>query len=130
MKTAKGTLLHNNWDEKPYHQAPPQKSTEARIDAVFSGDLEGSAKTRFLMQYPTDSTCHYAGYMLVDGVLDGKAGTFVIYEVGDWADGIASSRWEIVKTSGTGALTGIVGTGKYAAAHDKSVHYEISYELR
>ena len=31
--------------------------------------------------------------------------------------------------SGTDELQGLKGTGKYEAQHDKTVHYELSYEL-
>jgi len=129
MPTAKGTIQHNNWDEKPYHEAAPQKATMAIIDAVFVGDLEATAVTRFLMQYPDDVTCHYAGYLNVTGTLAGKTGSFVLYEIGTWADGTARSDWTIVQNSGTGALKGITGTGSYAAQHDKTVHYTLDYNL-
>ena len=110
---------------RPRRRNPPRPTSRS----CFRGDLEAQAQTNFLMQYPDEANAHYAGYLLVDGKLDGKAGTFIIYEVGAWENGVASSRWEIVKGSGTGALKGISGTGKYAAEHDKTVHYEIEYEL-
>lgn len=129
MKTAKGTILHNNWDEKPYHEAAPLKSSEAKIDIVMHGAIEAAGPGRYLMQYPTAETCHYSGYLVMDGKLDGKAGQFIIYEVGDWTNGVAASRWQIVAGSGTGELKGITGQGSYAAEHDKTVHYELSYEI-
>ena len=130
MKTAKGTILHNNWDEKPYHETPGLKSTEAKIDIVMHGDIEAAGPGRYLMQYPTAETCHYAGYLVLTGTLDGKSGSFVIYEVGDWTNGVASSKWQIVEGSGKGGLTGLNGHGSYAAEHDKTVHYELSYDLK
>lgn len=129
MPTAKGTIQHNNWDEKPYHEAPPQKSTTAIVDIVFDGDLAGTGLSRALMQYPDAETCHYAGYILVTGTLGGKAGTFILYELGLWSAGVARSTWQIVENSGTGALKGITGTGSYSATHDKTVHYELNYSL-
>ena len=129
MPIAKGTIQHNNWDEKPYHEAPPQKSTTAIVDTVFDGDLAGTGLSRALMQYPDAETCHYAGYILVTGTLGGKAGTFILYELGLWSAGVARSTWQIVENSGTGALKGITGTGSYSATHDKTVHYELSYSL-
>jgi len=129
MPVAKGTIHHNNWDEKPYHAAAPQKSTMATIDIVLDGDLEATAPTRFLMQYPDAETCHYAGYMLVSGTLGGKAGSFILYETGVWSGGVARSNWQVVENSGTGDLKGITGTGSYAAQHDKTVHYELDYSL-
>jgi hypothetical protein len=129
MKTATGTILHNNWDEKPYSEVAGLKSTEAKIDIVMHGDLEAVGSNRFLMQYPSAETCHYAGYLVLTGTLDGKPGSFIIYETGDWTNGVASSRWEVVNNSGTGDLKGLKGTGSYAAEHDKSVHYQLHYDL-
>jgi hypothetical protein len=129
MSIAKGTILHNNWDEKPYHEASPQKSTEAKIDCVLAGDIEAGAVTRYLLQYPSEANCHYCGYLLVEGSVGGRQGSFMIYEVGDWANGIATSKWQIVPGSGTGGLAGISGAGGYAAQHDKTVHYELDYAL-
>ncbi|HEY4200983.1 MAG TPA: DUF3224 domain-containing protein [Devosiaceae bacterium] len=128
MAIAKGTIKHNNWDEKPYHEANGQKSTTADIQCVFDGDLKAKAQTNFLMQYPNDKKAHYTGYLLVDGELGGKQGTFMIHEVGTW-DGTAHSSWEIVEGSGTGALAGISGKGSYAAERDQSVHYTLTYDL-
>ena len=129
MQTAKGTILHNNWDEKPYNEVDGLKSTEANIDIVMQGDAELTGKSRSLMQYPTAETCHYAGYTTLTGTLGGRSGSFIIYEVGTWKNGVASSRWEIVENSGTGELQGLSGTGSYAAEHDKTVHYELTYAL-
>ena len=81
------------------------------------------------MQYPDAETCHYCGYLLVTGTLAGKSGGFVIYELGTWTGGVARSDWHIVPNSGTGALTGIAGTGSYSAQHDKTVHYALDYSL-
>lgn len=129
MKTAKGTILHNNWDEKPYHEAAGLKSSEAKIAIVMHGDIEAAGPGRYLMQYPTADTCHYAGYLTLTGTLGGKSGTFIIYEVGDWTNGVAASKWQVVEGSGKDGLTGLKGHGSYAAEHDKSVHYELAFEL-
>jgi len=129
MKTAKGTILHNNWDEKPYHEADGLKSSEAKIDIVMHGDVETAGPGRYLMQYPTAETCHYSGYLVLAGTLEGKSGSFIIYEVGDWTNGVAASKWQIVEGSGKGELAGITGSGSYAAEHDKTVHYELNYTL-
>jgi hypothetical protein len=129
MTTARGTIRHDNWDENPFHELADQKATKADIACVFDGDLEATAKTAFLMHYPDDKSAHYTGYLWVDGTLAGKKGTFVLFETGGWADGVARSNWEIVPRSGTGDLKGISGTGSYAAEHDKTVRYTLDYEL-
>ncbi len=129
MQTAKGTILHKNWDEKPYNEVAGLKSTEANIDLELHGDVELAGKIRSLMQYPTADTCHYAGYATLTGTVGGKSGSFILCETGTWKDGVASSRWEIVEGSGTGDLKGLRGSGSYAAEKDKSVHYQLTYEL-
>jgi len=129
MKSAKGSIKHNSWDEQPYREANGQKSTMAVIECALDGNLEAIAPTRFLMQYLDAANCHYAGYLLVDGKLDGRRGTFIIHEMGVWEDGVASSTWQIVASSGTGELKGIAGSGRYAAAKDQTVRYELEYEL-
>ena len=129
MSTAKGTIEHNNWDEKPYHEAAPLKSSEAKIDIVMHGDIEARGPGRYLMQYPAPETCHYSGYLVLDGTLGGRKGQFIIFEVGDWTNGVAASKWQIVEGSGTGELKGITGIGSYAAEHDKTVHYTLDWRV-
>ncbi|WP_332701099.1 DUF3224 domain-containing protein [Devosia sp.] len=130
MTTAIGTIKHNNWDEKTYYEARPLKGNLAHIDAVFDGDLQGQAKTVFCLSYgEDDKSAHYAGHLLFKGTLAGRQGTFVIFEQGHWDDGVATSDWTIVEGSGTGGLKGLAGTGRYAAEHDKSVHYSLDYNF-
>ena len=129
MQTAKGTLTHPKWDEQPYHEAAPQKSTMAIVEVVFAGDLEAKGNSRALMQYTDEETCQYSGYVIVEGTLHGKAGTFILFEAGRYANATANSTWEIVPDSGTGALKGISGKGRYSAQHEGTVHYELTYEL-
>ena len=130
MTTAKGTIKHNNWDEKPYHESGPQKGTIAKIDIVFDGDLVGAARTGYAMAYQDGgSSAHYAGHLLFSGKLGEKQGTFTIYEVGVYEAGHAISTWEIVKGSGTGDFEGISGTGSYRATNDETVHYTLEYQL-
>jgi hypothetical protein len=129
MKHAKGTFKHNDWDEKPYHEVDGQKLTKTDVNVVFDGDLEAAGKSVALMNCPDDKTCHYSGYVMIDGTLDGRKGGFALFEHGVWANGMATSSWTIVDGSGRGELQGISGKGTYSAGHDETVHYAIDYEL-
>lgn len=130
MIKATGTLVHSHWDEKPYHDSGTQKGTIARIDAVFDGDVTGEAKTVYTMAYTEGgNSAHYAGHLLFDGKIGGRAGTFIIFEQGHWGNGTANSTWQIVADSGTGDLAGISGTGGYVSK-DKSVNYELNYDFK
>jgi hypothetical protein len=129
MTIATGTIKHNDWIEKSYHEVGTQKATTVEANCVFDGTITADAPVRFLMQYTDEKTVHYSGYLLASGSIEGKSGTFVIYEVGTWENGIASSTWQIVSNSGTGGLTGLSGSGSYKAEHDKTVRYELEYRL-
>lgn len=129
MPKITGTIQHNDWDEKPHFAAGAAKLNRADINCVFAGDLVGTARTTFVLAYPSETYAHYAGYLFVEGAIGDKAGSFVIYEHGDWEGGVARTNWTVVKNSGTGDFTGISGTGSYAAEHDKTVHYTIEYTL-
>lgn len=129
MAKAEGIIEHKGWDEKPYIEQAPHKITKADIRCVFTGDLEAEAKTAYLMSYSGDNYAHYGGYLVISGTLDGKVGSFVVYETGEWDKGVARSSFTIVRDSGAGGLAGISGTGSYAAQHDKTVHYLLEYSL-
>lgn len=129
MAKAQGIIEHKDWDEKPYIEQGSHKVTKADIRCVFTGDLEAEAKTAYLMSYSGENYAHYAGYLVISGALGGKAGSFVVYETGEWDKGVARSSFTIVRDSGSGGLTGISGSGSYAAQHDKSVHYLLEYSL-
>src|SRR5687768_9366620 len=129
MNTAKGTLKHNNWKEEAYFEARPQRATTVTTDVVFDGSFEGTAKTTWLMHYTDDKHAHYAGHVLFEGSADGQRGSFALYEVGAYKNGVADSHWQVLEGSGTGAFKGMKGKGGYRADQDNTVRYDLKYEL-
>jgi hypothetical protein len=99
------------WDETTYDapaEGPPLKRVSVR--KRFSGRLEGTSTAELLI-------AGREGYLAserVDGVLEGRRGTFVIQHggVGDHAFG------HIVPGSGTGELEGLSGEAVFA--HDEA----------
>jgi hypothetical protein len=109
------------WDETTYdapEEGPPL--VRASVRKRFSGPLEGTSSAEVLI-------AGREGYLAserVDGVLEGRRGTFVIQHggVGDHAFG------HIVPGSGTGELAGLNGEAVFA--HDEAgARLTLSYAL-
>ena len=77
MSIAKGTIEHNNWDEKPYHEAAPLKSSEANCVVnpaqLASGTASGPATSISVAQLRATGQSDLAVADLnLDGVIDQK----------------------------------------------------------
>jgi Protein of unknown function (DUF3224) len=109
------------WDETTY-DAPADGPALKRVSVRkrFSGPLEGTSAAEVLI-------AGQEGYLAserVDGVLEGRRGTFVIQHggVGDHAFG------HIVPGSGTGELSGLGGEAVFAH-DDAGARLTLSYAL-
>ncbi len=59
---------------------------------------------------PTAGAAGYVALEIVEGTLDGRAGTFALHQLGTMGDGEQELRYEVVPGSGTGELAGLVGS--------------------
>jgi hypothetical protein len=126
---AKGTFQVTSWDEKPYHEDGSRKLTLAIVDQTFSGDISGAGVARWLMTYAPDGTAHFVGLQHVDGAVQGRHGTFVLETIGDFDGEMARWRAGVVDGSVAGQLTGLKGSGRFAAPHGSEASYEIELEV-
>lgn len=105
----------------------------ASVTNSFSGGIEAAATTcEYTIAYVSEEgSGSFSGMQLLAGRLDGRQGTFVVEERGSFtADGVVHCAFEVVAGSGTGALTGLRGSGSYTARHgEQSVPYAFAYEL-
>jgi hypothetical protein len=115
------TFEITGWDETTYdapEEGPPL--VRASVRKRFSGPLEGTSSAEVLI-------AGQEGYLAserVDGVLEGRRGTFVIQHGG--VDGRAFGH--IVPGSGTGELDGLSGEAVFA--HDEAgARLMLSYAL-
>jgi len=133
---ASGTCKPVKWDETTLVEiSPAVKTTRASVVYAFSGGIDGRADAEMLMYYPhvdpTDphkSTARYVGLLQFTVTLDGRAGSFVVEEAGRFEGGLAASTLTIMDGSGTGALAGIRGAGRFHATKDAAM-CELEYEL-
>jgi len=102
------------WEEEPFDEAAgAAKLTRASVAKAYSGDVEGSSATEWLMAYQPDGSALFVGLERITGEIGGRQGTLVLQHVGTFADGTARATLTVV--SGTGDLDGATGTGELVA---------------
>jgi hypothetical protein len=129
MPSATVQLENQSWDETTISEAGGTKVTRADVVQAATGDAEGTATTAYVMCYVADGTAHYVGLIRVEGTLGGKRGSFVLETLGDFDGGAASGTVAVVAGSGTGALAGLRGDGKFHAPKGPAATLTLDYEL-
>lgn len=128
-----GLIAYANWEEctvSPSGASP--KLTRASVVNTYSGGIEAARTTcEYTIVYGTEKTGTFTGMELLTGRLDGREGGFVIEERGAFhADGTVHCSFEVVPGTGTGALTGLRGTGSFTyQPGEPSFPYTFDYEL-
>lgn len=103
-----------NWDESPFDDGVGvSKLTEALVTKKYSGEVDGTSTTKWLMAYAPDKTATYVGIERIKGTVGGKRGSLVLLHDGVFADGAATATLRVV--SGTDELSDAAGTGKFRA---------------
>ena len=102
------------WDENPFDEAVGVgKMTRAVVGKKYSGDVEGSSVTEWLMAYAPDLTATFVGMERIRGSIGDRHGSLVLMHIGKFEDGAATGELTVV--SGTGDLKGVAGSGSFTA---------------
>jgi Protein of unknown function (DUF3224) len=130
MAHAAGTFTVASWDENTYQElTEAAKLTKASVAFGLEGDINGKATWEALMYYRPDGTAAYTGIQMVSGRLGGVEGTFAVFAEGEYAAGEARSRWQVIEGSGTGGLSGLIGSGSAVATASPQGTFTLDYEL-
>lgn len=114
-----------SWDEQPFDEGDDvAKLTEATVGKSYSGDVDGTSTTKWLMAYAPDESAVFVGIERIHGTVAGRAGTLVLQHVGTFADGAAKATLTVV--SGTGDLSSATGEGDFLADPAGSVSLELT----
>ena len=118
-----------SWEESPFDdQANLPKLTRALVAGDYSGDIDGSSTTEWLMAYAEDGSASFVGLERIRGRINGKAGTLVVEHVGSYEDGVARARLTVVEGAGSGDLTSVSGDGEFLADPSGSVTLSLTSE--
>src|SRR4051812_17577670 len=91
------------WDEQPFDEAVAvAKLTRASVAKSYSGDIDGTSATEWLMAYHADQSATFVGLERIKGTIGGRRGTLVLQHVGTFADGVAQAVLTVL--SGTDEL--------------------------
>ena len=102
------------WDEHPFDEAVGvAKLTRASVAKEYSGDIEGTSATEWLMAYHPDKSAAFVGLERIKGAIGGRRGSLVLQHVGTFEDGAAKATLTVV--SGTDELKGATGSGELVA---------------
>jgi hypothetical protein len=113
-----------SWDEQPFDESTGgAKLTEALVAKSYSGDIDGTSTTKWLMAYAPDETASFVGVERISGTVGGRRGTLVLQHVGTFKDGVASA--ELTVLSGTDELESASGRGDFTADPAGSVSLEL-----
>lgn len=130
MTQATGTFEVTGGTEDPFDELDGGiKLTHASGTQTFSGDIDGDGVVHWLMLYRADKSAQFVGLQRITGAVGGRQGSFVLAAEGDHQDGSSRIRWTVVSGSGTGALTGIAGTGSMLAPGGTKGTYELQYSF-
>jgi hypothetical protein len=78
------------------------KLTHAVVEKAYSGDLEATSVTQWLMAYQPEDRAAFVGIERIRGTVGDKSGTLVLQHVGRYADRCATATLTVL--SGTGDL--------------------------
>jgi hypothetical protein len=108
---------------------PDFKLGRVSIDKQISGDLTASTVGQMLSAMTgTKGSAGYVAMERVEGVLDGKRGSFVLQHTGTMNRGAPSLSVTVVPDSGTEELVGLEGELRINVEEGKH-SYELTYRL-
>ena len=119
-----------SWDENTYEELDGEaKLTRASVGQAFTGDLEGDGSVEWLMCYREDKTADFVGLQRFVGRLGSRSGSFVMQTQGSFDGTEAKGSLDVVAGSGTEELSGITGTGAFAAPLGSTASVELDYDF-
>jgi len=115
----------SSWDEQPFDEGEGlAKLTHAVVVKTYSGDLDATSVTQWVMAYQPDETAAFVGIERIRGSFGGKSGSLVLQHVGTYADGAATA--DLTVLSGTGDLAGATGRGDFRADPAGSITLDLA----
>jgi hypothetical protein len=114
-----------SWEEQPFDAGVGvAKLTEALVEKTYTGEIEGSSTTKWLMAYDPDQSAVFVGIERIKGKVGGRPGSLVLQHVGKFEDGAATATLTVV--SGTNELKGASGSGDFRADPAGSVTLDLT----
>jgi hypothetical protein len=129
MVTRSGSFEVKREADAPFDTRDGLTLGHTRFEKVFRGALEAKSRVDMVSVItPIEGSAAYVALERIEGVLDGKRGSFCVTHVGSMRRGAQSLTITIAPDSGTGELRGITGTMSIRIAEGQHF-YDINYDL-
>jgi hypothetical protein len=131
MGTAiEATFAVTSWDEGAFDDGSDDrpKLTRATVTKTYSGAIEGTSTTQWLMAYADDGSAAFVGLERIVGTVDGRDGSMVLQHLGTFSDGAAKGSLDVIPGAGTAALAPARGDGTFLADPAGSVTLDLTFD--
>jgi len=116
-----------SWDEHPFDEAEGlAKLTKASVTKSYSGDIEATSVTEWLMAYEPGQTATFLGLERIKGRFGDRDGSLVLQHVGAY-DGVAATA-DLTVVSGTEELETATGSGQFIADPEGSLTLSLRFD--
>jgi hypothetical protein len=122
------TFEVKDWVEPPLDEVEMPKATRAVVAKTYSGDIDGTSTTEWLMSSAEDGSATFVGMERISGTVGGRDGSFVVKHDGKYEGGAAVGSLTVVRGSGTDALKSVEGAGTFRADPAGSVRLNIAVD--
>jgi hypothetical protein len=120
------TFEVTNWDEKPFDERKDgAKLTRAEVTKTYSGGIDGTSVTEWLMAYAEDGTATFVGIERIDGSIGDRRGTLALRHVGTYGADAAKAELVVLAGCGSGDFSGVAGTGDFLADPSGKVELDL-----
>ena len=103
--------------------------TRATITRTLTGDIDGEAVWETVMAYDADGRAAIVGLERVTGRIGHREGSFLLTTTGTFDGALMRSTTEVLRGSGTGALSGLMGSGSTEAPHGPTGTWRLRWEV-
>jgi Protein of unknown function (DUF3224) len=114
------TFEVTDWVETPLDEVEMPKVTRAVVAKTYSGDIDGTSTTEWVMSYAEDGSATFVGME--------RIWSFVVKHDGKFEGGAAVGSLTVVRGSGTDALKSVEGEGTFRADPAGSVRLNIAVD--
>ncbi len=119
-----------DWREAPIYPGDnDSKVTRAIVVKQYSGDIEGSSTTEWLMACAEEGdSATFVGLERVSGSVSGRQGSLILRHIGSYHGIAAKGAIDVVKGAGSGELQSVAGSGRFLADPDGSVTLDLTLD--
>jgi hypothetical protein len=124
---AQATITVQQSEARPYDKTVNPPLLEINLTERFAGDIEGEANVRALQVQLGPRSASLVSMQRFRGKLGGRQGTFVLQGSEKVENGKIKATWFVVPGSGTGALSGLRGSGGFEGEFGKGSNGTLDY---